>query len=57
MRVDCGQLDAGAVNRANGVRGCPSALTKRSSRTGAQGAMRYQLAALTIGARFAVADA
>ena len=43
MRVDCGQLDPGAVIRpepANGTRTCPSASTKRSLRTGAPAAMR-----------------
>ena len=43
MRVDCGQLDAGAVIRpvpGDGTRACPSASTKRSLRTGALAAMR-----------------
>jgi hypothetical protein len=43
MRVDCSQLDPGAVIRpepANGTRAYPSDSTKRSSRTGAPGAMR-----------------
>jgi hypothetical protein len=41
MRIDCGQLDPGAVIRpANGIRGCPSASTRRSSRIGAPAAMR-----------------
>ena len=44
MRVDCAQLDPGAVVRpvpANGTRVSPSASTKRSSRTGAPAAMRF----------------
>src|SRR5437763_12673432 len=62
MRVDCGQLDPGAVIRpepsgGNGTRVCPNASTKRSLRTGAGRNAVYQLAALTIGARLAVADA
>ena len=43
MRVDCGQLEPGAVIRpvpGDGARVCPSASTKRSSRTGARAAMR-----------------
>ena len=43
MRVDCGALDSAAVierARGNGIRGCPSALTKRSLPTGVPGAMR-----------------
>ena len=43
MRVDCGQLDPGAVirrNPANGTRACPSASTKRSLLTGAPAATR-----------------
>ena len=44
MRVDCGQLDPGAVTpslyAANGTRVCPSASTKRSLRTGAPDATR-----------------
>ena len=43
MRIDCGQLDPGAVIRpdpANGIRACRTASTKRSSRTGAPAATR-----------------
>ena len=42
MRVDCGQLDPGAVilPPANGIHACPSASTKRSLRTGAPAATR-----------------
>jgi hypothetical protein len=41
--------------RSVSTRACPSALTTRSSRSGAPAAMRvYRLAALTIGARLAV---
>jgi hypothetical protein len=43
MRVDCGQLDLGAVIRpiaANGSRACPSSSTKRSLPTGARAATR-----------------
>ncbi len=44
MRADCGQLDPGAVIRpepGEWHRGCPSAWTKRSWRTGAPTAMRF----------------
>jgi hypothetical protein len=41
---------------AHGTLVCPSASTKRSWRTGALRSAVYQLAALTIGARLAVAD-
>ena len=43
MRVDCSQLEPGAVirHRENGTRGCPSAWTKRSLRIGAPGGMRF----------------
>jgi len=60
MWIDCGQLDPGAMIRlvpSEWDRVCPSASTKRSLRTGALAAMRYQLAASTIGAHLAVADA
>jgi hypothetical protein len=43
MRVDCGQLDPGAMIRpvpANGARVCPIVSTKRSLRTGALAAMQ-----------------
>jgi hypothetical protein len=43
MRVDCGELDPGAVIRrclANGTRACQSSSTKRSWPTGARAAMR-----------------
>jgi hypothetical protein len=43
LRVDCGQLDPGAVIRrspANGTRVCPSASTTRRLPTGAPAAMR-----------------
>jgi hypothetical protein len=43
MRVDCGQLDPGAVSGrspANGIRACPSASTKTSWRTGAPAVTR-----------------
>jgi hypothetical protein len=64
MRIDCGQLDPGAVIRPEPGewRACPSASTRRSWRTeladwrAGRNAV-YQLAALTIGARLAVADA
>jgi len=58
MRVDCGQLDPGAVIRpepGEWYRACPSGLTTRSWRAGRNAV--YQLAALTVGARLAVADA
>ena len=38
MRVDCARLDPGAVIR--GIRVCPIASTKKSSRTGAPAATR-----------------
>ena len=61
MRVDCGQLDPGAVIRpapGSGARVSPSASTKKSLRTGAPAAMRsISSRRLTIGARLAVADA
>ena len=44
MRVDCGQLDPGAVIRpvaGDWTRACPSASTRRSSRTGRLAAMRF----------------
>ena len=43
MRVDCGQLEPGAVIRpvpGDGARVCPSTSMKRSLRTGARAAMR-----------------
>jgi hypothetical protein len=62
MRVDCGRIDPGAVIRpdpANGTRACRSASTERSWRLADWRAGRdavYQLAALTVDARLAVAD-
>jgi hypothetical protein len=61
MRVDCGQLDPDAVIRpvpANGTRACPSTLDEEELADWHAGRNAvYQLAALTIGARLAVADA
>jgi hypothetical protein len=61
MRVDCGQSDPGGVIRPVPGEGHPrsgTASTKRSLPIGAPGRNAvYQLAALTIGTRFAVADA
>jgi hypothetical protein len=56
MRFHC-EIKASDPWTANGSRVCPSASTKRSLRTDPLAAMRSQLAALTIGARLAVADA
>jgi hypothetical protein len=42
MRIDCGQLDPGAVIRpeaANGIRTCPGTSMKRSLPTGVSAAM------------------
>ena len=58
MRVVCGRLHPGAVIRpepANGTRICPSGSMK-TSRTGAGHDAIYQLAALTVDARLALAD-
>jgi hypothetical protein len=48
MRVDCGQLDPGAVIRADPGEWRPRMRAGRDA--------IYQLAAMTIGARLAVAD-
>jgi hypothetical protein len=48
MRVDCGQLDPGAVIRADPREWQPRMPAGRDA--------IYQLAAMTIGARLAVAD-
>ena len=61
MRVDCGQLDPGAVigrSSANGTHACPSASDDAELADWSAGRDAvYQRAALTIGARLAVADA
>jgi hypothetical protein len=62
MRVNCCQLDPGAVIRqypANGTRACLGGSTKRSLRADWRAGRNavYQLAALTIGASLAGADA
>jgi hypothetical protein len=58
MRVERGRRGDQARYRAVGTRACPSASTRGSCRNGARATMRvYRLAALTVGARFAVANA
>jgi hypothetical protein len=61
MRIDCGQLDPGVVIQPEPGEWqprMPERLDEGSWRTGARAVNAvYQLAALTVGARLAVADA
>jgi hypothetical protein len=60
MRIDYGQLDPGVVIRPEPGewRACPSALDEEELADWRAGRNAvYQLAALTVGARLAVADA